>query len=54
MNIKGSGRTMEDRSRGHVHKLNSISFLRSYYFLVTVTLSTRWARGGGEVTKRLR
>ena len=50
MNIKGSGRRMEDRSRGHVHKLNSISYLpvRSYYFLVTVTLSTRWARGGGE------
>ena len=48
MNIKGSGRRMEDRSRGHVHKLNSISYLRSYYFLVTVTLSTRWARGGGD------
>ena len=47
MDIKGRGRRMEDRSRGHVHKLNSICYLRSYYFLVTVTLSTRWARGGG-------
>ena len=56
--IKGSGRRMEDRSRGHVYKLNSISYLRSYYFLVTITLSSRWARGGGGgwggVTKRLR
>ena len=51
MNIKGSGRRVEDRSRGHVHKLNSISYLRSYYFLVTITLSSRWARGGGRVTK---
>ena len=48
---------MEDRSRGHVYKLNSIPYLRSYYFLVTITLSSRWARGGGGwggVTKRLR
>ena len=52
MNIKGSGRRMEDRSRGHVHKLNSISSLRSYYFLVTVTLSSRWARGGGGGDKK--
>ena len=43
----GSGRRMEDRSRGHVYKLNSISYLRSYYFLVTITLSSRWARRGG-------
>lgn len=42
--IKGSGRRMEDRSRGHVYKLNSISYLRSYYFLVTITLSSRWAK----------
>lgn len=49
------GKRKEDRYRGHVHKLNSISYLRSYYFLVTVTLSSRWARGGGGgVTKRLR
>ena len=55
MNIKASGRRMEDRSRGHVYKLNSISYLRSYYFLVTITLSSRWAGGGwGGVTKRLR
>ena len=55
MDIKGRGRRMEDRSRGHVHKLKSISYLRSYYFLVTVTLSSRWARGGGGgVTKLLR
>lgn len=47
MNIMGSGRRMEDRSRGHVYKLNSISYLRSYYFLVTITLSSRWARRGG-------
>ena len=45
MNIKGSGRRMEDRSRGHVYKLNSNSYLRSYYFLVTITLSSRWAGG---------
>ena len=55
MNIKGSGRRVEDRSRGHVHKLNSISYLRSYYFLVTITLSSRWARGGGGASnKRVR
>jgi len=47
MNIKESGRRMEDRCRGHVHKLNSISYLRSYYFLVTIMLSSRWARGVG-------
>ena len=47
MTIKGSGRRTEDRSRGHVYKLNSISYLRSYYFLITITLSSRWARGGG-------
>ena len=41
MNIKGSERRMEDRSRGHVHKLNSISYLRSYYFLFTLTLASR-------------
>lgn len=51
MNIKGSGRRMEDRSRDHVYKLNSTSYLRNYYFLVTITLSSRWARGGGGVTK---
>ena len=52
MDIKGRGRRMEDRSRGHVHKLKSISYLRSYYFLVTVTLSSRWARGGGGGEKK--
>lgn len=46
------GKRKEDRYRGHVHKLNSISYLRSYYFLVTVTLSSRWARGGGGGDKK--